>query len=146
MEKLFNTKFEFSLRVLLLLSIYHSPLSQDTIRDLDLLSTYGKEFGISNKNLHGDKSYSISELETRHDLIKKALKSLVKRNLVKVEITQNGFRYKISTEGRKYCEFLSSDYSKEYLKEASKVKNFTNDMGDKQLHQFTYKQGLRRDA
>lgn len=145
MEKLFNTEFEFSLRILLLLNIFESYLTQDVIRDFDLLITYGKEFNITDANLHGDKSYSISELETRHKLIKISLKNLVKRNLVIVETTKNGFRYKISSEGIMLCKSFYSDYSKEYIKEALKVKEFTKNMTEKELHQFTYKQGLRRD-
>ena len=60
MANIFNTDFEISLRGLLLLDAYDSYLSQDIIRDLDLLATYGKEFGVSETNLHGDNSYSFS--------------------------------------------------------------------------------------
>lgn len=144
MEKLFNTEFEFSLRILLLLSSLKSPMSQDTIRDLDLLTTYGKEFNISNKNLHGDKSYSISELQTRHALVNSALKELVKDGLVDVIRSSKGFQYKISEEGIRYRNNLSSDYSKEYISELDKILSFTRNMSEKELHQFTYNQGLRR--
>jgi len=145
MEKLFNTDFEISLRVLLLLYVFDDFLSQDTIRDLDLLSTYGKEFKISNTNLHGDNSYSFTEIASRYSIVKNALKILVKDSYVTIKSSSAGFSYKISDLGKLYAESLTSDYSDQYKSEANKVKQFTRDMNDSEIHRFTYKGIIRRD-
>ena len=55
MTNVFNTTFELSLRVLLTLdSSNNSPRTVDIITALDFITVYGKDFGISDENLHGD--------------------------------------------------------------------------------------------
>ena len=58
------------------------------------------------------------------------------------DITGEGFKYKISNEGQRYCNCLSSDYSKNYKKEMEKVKTYVNSKSENEIHQFIYKQGL----
>lgn len=144
MANIFNTDFELSLRVLLLLDIYDSYLSQDVIRDLDLLATYGKEFGISDINLHGDNSYSFSEMASRHNIIKNAIKKLVTDGLVLVKATSTGFGYKISLKGKEYVTSMTSDYVIEYQNEVKKIKLFTQGKSEQEIHNYVYNRILRR--
>lgn len=144
MANIFNTDFEISLRALLLLDAYDSYLSQDIIRDLDLLATYGKEFGVSETNLHGDNSYSFSEMASRHDIIKNAIKQLVTDGLILVKATSAGFSYKISLKGKEYVASMESDYVNEYQGEVDKIKLFTRGKSETEIHNYVYNRILRR--
>ena len=66
MPKLFNTPFEVSLRILLILYAV-KPLSMtiDRISAYDLMSVYGQDFGISEQNLHGENQFSFSEFSAK---------------------------------------------------------------------------------
>ena len=145
MANIFNTDFEISLRALLLLDAYNSYLSQDIIRDLDLLATYGKEFGVSETNLHGDNSYSFSEMASRHDIIKNAIKQLVTDGLILVKATSAGFSYKISLKGKEYVSSMESDYVSEYQGEVDKIKLFTRGKSETEIHNYVYNRILRRE-
>ena len=56
MKEVFNTSFEVSLRILIILNIVKIRLSIDRISALDFISIYGKDFGVSKYNLHGNNS------------------------------------------------------------------------------------------
>ena len=48
----FNTEFEISLRILLLLSL-ENGISANRISAIDFISTYGKDFNVSKSDLNG---------------------------------------------------------------------------------------------
>lgn len=146
MTQIFNTEFEISMRVLLLLSVFDSPIDIDYIKTVDLLSIYGKQYGVSEFNLHGDNSYCFSEIAARHDTIKSALRSLVKANLINVSTSQNGYAYSISDNGMTCCENMRSDYAKEYRSAVNKTKEYLNGKTAKEIHDITYGQLKRRNG
>ena len=47
MNNIFNTSFEVSLRILIILNTVQTRLSIDRITDLDFIAIYGKDFGVS---------------------------------------------------------------------------------------------------
>lgn len=57
MNELFNSPFELSLRVLIILNTAQLRLTIDKIVAYDFISTYSSDFGISESNLHGNNSY-----------------------------------------------------------------------------------------
>ena len=75
MTQIFNTNFEISRRLLLLLSIHKRELDIDVITALDLITTYSKNYDLGSENLHGDNSLSFSEITIRRELISKAIKN-----------------------------------------------------------------------
>lgn len=110
-NKLFNSPFEAELRVLLVLE--NSPMdaiSSDMILAIDFVSIYGKEFGISEENLHGDSSYKYSELASKKELVNIAIKELVLQGLIEV-VSHDGFKYRISEIGLKYISSFNGVYS-----------------------------------
>lgn len=143
--KIYNTNFEISMRILLLLNTFNSPLDLDDITTIDILSTYGKQYGISNTNLHGDSTYTVSEIATRRELIKNAIKDLVLQNYAMVASTTSGFLYSITEVGRKICEGMSSDYSKEYSEAVYLTKKYLQTKTVKEIHNLVYKTFIRRD-
>ncbi len=145
MTQIFNTEFEISMRVLLLLSAFDEPIDIDYIKTADLLSIYGKQYGVSDSNLHGDSSYCFSEIAARHETIKKALRSLVKSNLINVSASQSGYAYSINSNGMGCCEGMTSDYAKEYRKAVRTAKQYLSGKTAKEIHDITYGQLKRRD-
>lgn len=122
MSNLFNTPFETGLRVMLLLSVV-SPKSMtiDRITAYDFMTIYGKDFDVSEKNLHGDNSLSFSELSSKREICADGIKMLVLDGLIAINRTQAGFLYMLTSAGRKYVSTLNSDYKLQYLQIAKKV-------------------------
>lgn len=133
------------MRILLLLNTFNSPLDLDDITTIDILSTYGKQYGISNTNLHGDSTYTVSEIATRRELIKNAIKDLVLQNFAMVASTTSGFLYSITEVGRKICESMSSDYSKEYSEAVFLTKKYLQTKTVEEIRNLVYKTFIRRD-
>jgi hypothetical protein len=104
-----------SIRVLIILSSANCTLSIDRVTAIDFISIYGKDFGISDENLHGNNSYRFSEFTSKREIATKALKELVLRRYVKASCNKGGFSYKITDNGRKYCERLNDEYAKMFL-------------------------------
>jgi hypothetical protein len=62
MDKVFDTVFETSLRVLLTLdATTGNAYTIDRIAVADFLTVYNHEFGLSNSNLHGENVFRFSE-------------------------------------------------------------------------------------
>ena len=61
-DKVFNTEFEISMRLLLVLSLSkNNKFTIDKLVTADFISNYSKEFGLSHSNLHGENEFSFSE-------------------------------------------------------------------------------------
>ena len=116
MNELFNTSFELSLRVLVILNAAQARLSIDKIVAYDFISTYGFDFGISESNLHGNNSYRFSEYTTKRLIIAQSIKNLVLEGLVSPHCNKGGFLYSISPTGKKFCASLNDDYANDFDK------------------------------
>ena len=147
MTQIFNTNFEISRRLLLLLSIHKRELDIDVITALDLITTYSKNYDLGSENLHGDNSLSFSEITIRRELISKAIKELAFKNLIDVVNTSNGFIYKVNENGQKLCNSMNSIYSIEYTNEAKrlneKLSNKTNQEIIKYVNNHSTKRRIR---
>ena len=47
MKDIFNTTFEVSLRILIVLNVTQTRLSIDRVSAMDFMAIYGKDFGVS---------------------------------------------------------------------------------------------------
>ena len=113
-NKLFNSPFEMSLRIVLLLaSAPKEKFSVDRIIGLDFISCYFSDFGLPFPNLHGDNGYRYGEIVGRRLLVQEAVKSLVTQGLIEVTIDR-GYLFSISASGSKYAEKLETDYAIDY--------------------------------
>ena len=116
MNKLFNTPFETGLRALLILyGIKSRGLTIDRIAAYDFMCIYGKDFDVSQKNLHGDNSFSFSELSAKRSICTEGVKSFVLDGLITVKRTNGGFLYALTKAGNEYVNNLESDYKQQYL-------------------------------
>ena len=121
MEKLFNSTFENSLRLLMLLNEYDLPQTLDMLYAVDFMTSYAKTFGLAENNLNGDNDYKFSEFASQRELIRDALKELVLNGVAEAVNYKEGLSYIITPEGEAYCASLDSDYAAEYKKCASTV-------------------------
>lgn len=116
MNKIFNTTFESSLRILLLLYVSEDEqMTLDRIADYDFITIYSKDFGISNMALHGENEFGLSEFAARRGMMQSTMKSLVLDGLVSVKRRQNGFQYSISAVGKTVAGKMESEYASENL-------------------------------
>lgn len=116
MPKLFNTPFEAGLRtVLILYSVGSRGMTLDRIVSYDFITLYGKDFGVSETNLHGQNPFNFSELSAKRAICSDGIKSFVLGGLIAVTQTQYGFIYSITQIGNKYVQALESDYKRQYL-------------------------------
>jgi hypothetical protein len=115
MTKLFNSSFEVSLRVVLLLSqIGNADMTLDRIVGYDFISLYSRYFDLVDINLHGDNEFGFSELSARRVVVQAALKNLVLDGLVKANRLEGGFCYEITDAGSAFCKKQISDYANTY--------------------------------
>jgi hypothetical protein len=133
-NKVFNTTFEISMRLLLVLSLTKKRgLTLDNLATADFITNYSKEFGLSDNNLHGDNEFSFSEFSTRRSLAQDAIKQLVLEGMIEVSYSTDGFRYSISERGQAFCNTLTSDYATEYRLYAKKAIVYMDSKNEKEL-------------
>ena len=76
-NRLFNTPFELSLHVVLLLDVANAGITLDRIAAYDFIAIYCEDFGVADKSLNGENGFAFSELSARRNLTKTAIKNLV---------------------------------------------------------------------
>ncbi|MBR6617807.1 MAG: hypothetical protein IKL00_08045, partial [Oscillospiraceae bacterium] len=114
MKDIFNTPFEVSLRIIIIMNIVKNRISSERITALDFISTYGKDFGVSEYNLHGDNSFRFSEYTLKRKIISESIKELVLKGYINPHCNKDGFSYSISKNGISFCETLNDDYADEF--------------------------------
>ena len=133
MNKLFNTAFENSLRLMILLDVFETPQTLDMIYVTDFMATYGATFGVAETDLNGDNQYKFSEFASRREIVKRSLKELVLAELVIALNMESGITYTISPEGEDHCAKLDSDYAKEYRESAVRVVKLVSEKSERAL-------------
>lgn len=133
MIEVFNTSFELSLRVLLILKIAKKKMSAERITALDFISIYGKDFGVSDYNLHGDNNYRFSEYASKRQIVKRALKELVLKGYVQPSCNKSGFSYSISNEGMLFCGKLNDEYADKFSSVVENAINKYSDYSDRKI-------------
>ncbi len=122
MNTILGSQFETSLRILLLLEAVHGEeLSEIVIAEIDFITAYSHDFGVTKSNLHGDNKYRFGEFASRRAMVRSAVKQLVLDRLVEVSQTAGGFKYKLSDEGLEFVSALSTEYADAYYETAIQV-------------------------
>ena len=143
MAKLFNTPFEVSLRILLVLyAIRPSTISIDRIAAYDLMSIYGRDFGIAEENLHGESQFSFSEFSAKREQCNGALKSLLLDGFAAVEKSHRGFLFSLNDRGIKFAEDMQSEYATEYMETVKKTHQMFRETSDESLLSEITKQAI----
>lgn len=113
-NRLFNTPFELSLHVVLLLDVANAGITLDRIAAYDFMAIYCEDFGVADKSLNGENGFAFSELSARRNLIKTAIKNLVVDGLVIATDDEAGILYSASESGRSMSKSFQSEYAKRY--------------------------------
>ena len=138
--KLFNSRFEFALRVMLILK-NSEKITKSKILALDLMSTYGKACKIANENLHGNNQFNISEIAIRKKLIDKAIAYLRLYELAEELYDSNlGYTYRLTNNGRKIIDQVNDDYAERYQGTLRKAIDLIGKRDDEQLFSILSKQ------
>lgn len=132
-NKLFNSSFENSLRILLLLAEFNGGQSLDKIYASDFMVSYGATFGVSKVDLNGDNQYKFSEFASRREIVRLALKQLVLEGLVRPDNSADGIIYSITDAGREYSATLESEYAEEYRITARKIVELVSAVSERTL-------------
>ena len=133
MNKLFNSVFENSLRILLLLAEFDCGQSLDKIYATDFMVSYGATFGVSESDLNGDNQYKFSEFASRREIVRQALKQLVLDGLVRPDNSTVGILYSITDAGREYSNILGIEYAEEYRSTAKKVVEIVSNVSERTI-------------
>lgn len=134
MNNVFNTPFEISLRTLIMLEVAGEQWeTADMIAATDFITVYGRDFGISDINLHGENNFKFSEFALRRELVKKAVKLLVKSGMINVSSTNTGFSYSINKKGMDYCAKLTNDYADTYRSLAKQSRAYITDKSEREI-------------
>ena len=133
MNNIFNSAFELSLRVLILMKTKKSRVTVDWLSCIDFVTTYGKDFGVSEFNLHGDNEYRFSEYAAKREIIGAAIKELVLRRYITPHCNKSGFNYSITPAGIQLCETLNDAYAETYEKIAEMAINHFANYTDRKL-------------
>lgn len=132
-NRLFNTPFEISLHVVLLLDVVNTAITHDRITAYDFIAVYCEDFGIADRSLNGENGFAFSELSARRNLTKAAIKDLVIDGLVVATDGEAGILYSISESGRKMSEGFQSEYAGRYKELIRLVVKKYKDSSDVQL-------------
>lgn len=132
-NKLFNTPFELSLHVVLLLDVADTGLTLDRIAAYDFIAIYCEDFGVADRSLNGENGFAFSELSARRNLTKTAIKDLVIDGLVIASDDDTGILYSVSESGRKMSEGFQSEYATRYKELMRLVVDKYKDISDVQL-------------
>lgn len=133
MDRLFNSLFENSVRLMLLLYEYDLPQSMDMLYVVDFMTLYSQTFGLSDYNLNGDNDFKFSEFASQRQLVSEALRELVLNGISEVVNYHDSISYVITPEGEEYCESLESLYAMEYRKNARRVIKAIGDKSERML-------------
>lgn len=144
MNKIFNSSFETGLRVLLLLSsIEPQTATVDRITAYDFITIYGRDFGISENNLHGDTNFNFSELASKRASCNEGIKEFVLNGLISINRTDRGFTYYLNQTGKNFVASLSSDYVTQYLGIVEKVHKKYADVSDEEIIKLINKKAIK---
>ena len=141
MERLFNSTFENSLRLLILLDEYDMPQTLDMLYAVDFMTLYSEPFGLSDHNLNGDNDLKFSEFASQRDLVKEALRELVLDGTAEAVSYKDGLSFIITPEGEDFCNSLTSEYARESRKTAKTVIDATEGKSERTLIAAIYRIG-----
>lgn len=146
MKKVFNTIFENSMRLLLILSNIRKPISSDMIAIIDFLTLYSETLGIGGSDINGQNSLAFCEYIARQSIMKKSIKQMSVDGFININKTNNGFCYSISEKGKSFVQSLDSRYKDNYVNNLKFTLKFIGTKKEKALIMFineqTNKEGI----
>lgn len=111
----FNSIYETSMRLVLLLFALEKPLSSEELFVFDFVSTYGKEFGLTDISLNGDSEFTMSKATLRRKRVIESIAYLVRNGYI-TPISTDEIKYELTNKGKEfYKKICTSKYSEKYI-------------------------------
>ena len=121
MSNPFNSVFETTLRILVLMEVFIKPKTVDMLCMADFVTTYGLCFGVSNHNINGENKFKFSELAARREKAGAALRDLCLMGLAISSAENDGINYSLTETGSKLASELDSAYAEGYRATAQRT-------------------------
>lgn len=129
-SSVFNSIYETSMRLVLLLFAFDAPLSSEELFVFDFVATYGKEFGLTDVSLNGDSEFTLSKATLRRKRVMETISYLVRNGYVTPVIAKSETKFELTDKGNEFYKKISQlGYSEKYI--------LTVELGKKEL--FTKK-------
>lgn len=129
-SNVFNSIYETSMRLILLLYTFDGPLSSEEFFIFDFVATYGKEFGLTDVSLNGDSEFTLSKATLRRKRVMESISYLVRNGYITLFAGENETKYELAERGNEFYKKISqTGYSEKYI--------LTVELGKKEL--FTKK-------
>lgn len=113
---MFNSVYETSMRLILLLFAFDAPLSSEELFVFDFVATYGKEFDLTDVSLNGDSEFTLSKASLRRKRVVEAVSYLVRNGYIAPTATETDTKYELSERGNEFYNKISqSGYSEKYI-------------------------------
>lgn len=123
---IFNSVYETSMRLVLLLNTFDCLLSSEELFVFDFIATYGKEFGLTDVSLNGDSEFTLSKATLRRKRVMEAISYLVRNGYIMPIIAISETKYELTDKGNEFYKKISmSGYSEKYI--------LTVELGKKEL-------------
>ena len=125
-SSVFNSIYETSMRLILLLYTFDGPLSSEELFVFDFVATYGKEFGLTDVSLNGDSEFTLSKATLRRKRVVEAVSYLVRNGYITLIAEENKTKYELTERGDEFYKKISqTGYSEKYI--------LTVELGKKEL-------------
>lgn len=125
-SSVFNSVYETSMRLVLLLFAFDAPLSSEELFVFDFVATYGKEFGLTDVSLNGDSEFTLSKATLRRKRVVEAVSYLVRNGYITLIAEENKTKYELTERGDEFYKKISqTGYSEKYI--------LTVELGKKEL-------------
>lgn len=125
-SSVFNSVYETSMRLVLLLNTFDCPLSSEELFVFDFIATYGKEFNLTDVSLNGDSEFTLCKAALRRKKVMEAISYLVRNGYIMPIIAKSETKYELTDKGNEFYKKISmSGYSEKYI--------LTVELGKKEL-------------
>lgn len=112
----FNSIYETSMRLILLLFAFGAPLSSEELFVFDFVATYGKEFDLTDVSLNGDSEFTLSKASLRRKRVVESISYLVRNGYITPTATETDTKYELAERGNEFYKKISQfGYSEKYI-------------------------------
>lgn len=125
-SSVFNSVYETSMRLVLLLNTFDCQLSSEELFVFDFIATYGKEFNLTDVSLNGDSEFTLSKATLRRKRVMESVSYLVRNGYAKPVMAKSETKFELTDKGNEFYKKISvTGYSEKYI--------LTMELGKKEL-------------
>ena len=126
MSNIFNSCYEISLRIVLLIKVINIPINSENIFAYDFIGTYAKEFDLMDISLNGDSEFTLSKISLRRKKIIESINYLVIHKYISPICDIDGIKYILLEKGNSlYNKLKDIAYAQKYVLTIKLAKNLS---------------------